>query len=299
MVSASTQIDMKLISHISIIVFAVLLAVPSWGADKAKIVFISGKPSHGRLAHEHRAGNLILANALNKSGLAVEAVMVPHYGYPKDASVLKDADTIVIFCTGHGGHLLNPKLKEFDALMKKGTGVVMIHWATEAVKGDPGEKFLEWMGGFCDLNWSVNPHWTPKFKAVKHEIWNGVKPFSVNDEWYYHMRFVKGLKGVTPILTDVPPVATLRRGDGARSGNPTVRKAVANGESQHVGWAYERPDGGRGFGFTGGHVHMNWQNDDNRKLMLNAILWTAKVKIPKDGVPSKTPTKEEMLSNLD
>ncbi len=275
-----------------------------WGsqthaAGKAKVVFISGKPSHGRLAHEHRAGNLILAKALNDSGLPVEAVMVPHYGYPEDASMLKDADTIVIFCTGHGGHLLNPKLKEFDVLMKKGTGVVMIHWATEAVKGDPGEKFLEWMGGFCDLNWSVNPHWSPKFKAVKHEIWNGVKPFSVNDEWYYHMRFVKGLKGVTPILTDVPPAATLRRGDGARSGNPTVRKAVANGETQHVAWAYQRADGGRGFGFTGGHVHMNWKNDDNRKLMLNAILWTAKVKIPKNGVPSKTPTKEEMLLNLD
>jgi type 1 glutamine amidotransferase len=195
--------------------------------------------------------------------------------------------------------LLNTKLKEFDALMKKGTGVVMIHWATEAVKGDPGEKLLEWMGGFCDLNWSVNPHWTPKFKPVKHEIWDGVKPFSIRDEWYYHMRFVKGLKGVTPILTDVPPATTLRRGDGARSGNPTVRKAVANGESQHVAWAYERPDGGRGFGFTGGHVHMNWQDDNNRKLMLNAILWTAKVKIPKGGVSSKTLTKEEMLLNLD
>jgi type 1 glutamine amidotransferase len=91
----------------------------------------------------------------------------------------------------------------------------------------------------------------------------------------------------------------LRRGDGARSGNPTVRKAVANGESQHVAWAFERPDGGRGFGYTGGHVHMNWQNDDNRKLMLNAILWTAKVKIPESGVQSKTPTKEEMYSNLD
>jgi hypothetical protein len=155
------------------------------------------------------------------------------------------------------------------------------------------------MGGFCDLFWSVNPHWTPKFKALKHEIWNGVKPFSVNDEWYYHMRFVKGLKGVTPILTDVPPAATLRRRDGSRSGNPTVRKAVANGETQHVAWAYERADGGRGFGFTGGHVPMNWQNDSHRTIMLNAILWTAKVKVPKDGVPSKTPTKEQMLLNLD
>ena len=276
-----------------------VLGATSEAADKAKAVFISGKPSHGRLAHEHRAGNMILAKGLNESGLPIEAVLVPHYGYPKDESILNGADTIVIFCTGHGGHVLNPKLKQFDALMKKGTGVVMIHWATEAIKGDPGNKFLEWMGGFCDLNWSVNPHWTPNFKAQKHPIWNGVKPFSVNDEWYYHMRFVKDLKGVTPILTDVPLTKTLKRPDGARSGNPAVRKAVANGESQHVAWAYERPDGARGFGFTGGHVHMNWQHDDNRKLMLNAILWTANVEIPKDGVPSKTPTKEEMHTNLD
>ena len=286
---------------INLSVLAGLLSgVPIEAADKkAKVVFISGKPSHGRLAHEHRAGNMILAKRLNESGLPIEAVLVPHYGYPKDESILKDADTIVIFCTGHGGHLLNPKLKEFDALMKKGMGVVMIHWATEAIKGDPGNKFIEWMGGFCDLNWSVNPHWTPKFKAREHSIWNGVKPFSVNDEWYYHMRFVKDLKGVTPILTDVPLTKTLKRPDGARSGNPAVRKAVANGESQHVAWAYERPDGARGFGFTGGHVHMNWQHDDNRKLMLNAILWTANVEIPKGGVPSKTPSKEEMHSNLD
>ena len=288
----------KLILNLCVL-SGLVLGATSEAADKAKAVFISGKPSHGRLAHEHRAGNMILAKGLNESGLPIEAVLVPHYGYPKDESILNGADTIVIFCTGHGGHVLNPKLKQFDALMKKGTGVVMIHWATEAIKGDPGNKFLEWMGGFCDLNWSVNPHWTPNFKAQKHPIWNGVKPFSVNDEWYYHMRFVKDLKGVTPILTDVPLTKTLKRPDGARSGNPAVRKAVANGESQHVAWAYERPDGARGFGFTGGHVHMNWQHDDNRKLMLNAILWTANVEIPKGGVPSKTPSKEEMHSNLD
>jgi len=288
----------KLILKICVL-SGLLFGATSEAADKAKVVFISGKPSHGRLAHEHQAGNMILAKGLNESGLPIEAVVVPHYGYPKDESILNGADTIVVFCTGHGGHVLNPKLKQFDALMKKGIGVVMIHWATEAIKGDPGNKFLEWMGGFCDLNWSVNPHWTPNFKAQKHPIWNGVKPFSVNDEWYYHMRFVKDLKGVIPILTDVPPAKTLKRPDGARSGNPAVRKAVANGESQHVAWAYERPDGARGFGFTGGHVHMNWQHDDNRKLMLNAILWTANVEIPKGGVPSKTPSKEEMHSNLD
>ena len=282
---------------------AVCLSGLSVGADAAeptKVVFISGEPSHGPMSHEHRAGNMLLAKALNASGLDVNAVVLPENGYPKDPSVLEDADTIVIFCTGHQGHVLNPKLEEFDALMKKGVGVVMIHWATEAEKGAPGEKFLEWMGGFCDLDWSVNPHWTASFKPVAHEIWNGVEPFSVNDEWYYHMRFVEDMKGVTPILSDLPGPKTLTRPDGPRSGNPTVRQAVANGESQHVAWAYERPDGkGRGFGFTGAHNHMSWQNDGFRSIVLNAILWTAGRDVPESGVPSTTPTDAEMRMNLD
>jgi trehalose utilization protein len=273
---------------------------PIHADDKAKIVFISGTPSHGRLKHEHRAGNMILAKALNDSGLKVNAVLVPHYGYPQDTSILDNAATIVIFCTGHRGHVLNKHLDDFDKLMKKGTGVVMIHWATEAEKGKPGGKFLEWMGGFCDLDWSVNPHWTANFKDFPaHPICNGVKPFSVNDEWYYHMRFVEGLKGVTPILSDLPGPETLRRKDGARSGNPTVRKAVAAGEKQHVAWAYDRPGGGRGFGFTGAHNHDSWRHDDFRKIMLNAILWTANVDIPENGCPSPALSKKEIEVNLD
>ena len=268
-------------------------------SQNKKVVFISGKPSHGRMKHEHRAGNMILAKRLNEAGLPVEAVVLEDIGYPKDESVLEDASTIVIFCTGHGGHVLNPKLKEFDALMKKGIGVIMIHWATEAVSGAPGDKFLEWMGGFCDLNWSVNPHWKPNFKPRKHPIWNGVQPFSVDDEWYYHMRFVEDRTGLTPILSDVPSMETLKRPDGMRSGNPSVRKAVANGESQHVAWAYERPQGGRGFGFTGGHNHVSWQDDNYRKIMLNAILWTAGMEVPENGVDSLSPDDAEIESNLD
>ena len=76
-------------------------------------------------------------------------------------------------------------------------------------------------------------------------------------------------------------------------------KAVANGEPQHVGWAYERSGGGRGFGFTGGHEHKNWKDDNYRGIMLNAILWTAGLEVPEKGVPSKTPTDEEIKSNLD
>ncbi len=267
---------------------------------KTKIIFISGKPSHGKMKHEHRAGNMILAKALNDSGLNVDAQLVPHYGYPKDPSILDDASTIVVFSTGHRGHALKSHLDEFDELMKKGIGVVMIHWATEAEKGKAGEKFLAWMGGFCDLNWSVNPHWKPNFTQFpNHPISNGVKPFSVDDEWYYHMRFRDNLEGVTPILSDLPPPETLRRPDGDRSGNPTVRAAVANGEPQHVAWAYQRPDGGRGFGFTGAHNHESWQDDNFRRVVLNAILWTAKVEVPNAGCPSPTPDKIQIQKNID
>ncbi|MCP4785911.1 MAG: ThuA domain-containing protein [Fuerstiella sp.] len=279
---------------------AVSLLTSGRAAEKSKIVFISGKPSHGRMKHEHRAGNMILADALNNSKLNVEAVVLPQPGYPEDKSILDGAATVVIFSTGHSRHLLNPHLDEFDALMKKGTGVVMIHWATEAEKGKAGEKFLEWMGGFCDLDWSVNPHWAPKFEDLPdHPIANGVQPFSVHDEWYYHMRFVEDMKGVTPILTDLPPPETLKRPDGPRSGNFAVRKAVHSGEKQHVAWAYQRPAGGRGFGFTGAHNHVSWQNDNFRKVVLNAILWTANVKVPEDGCPSPTPDDTRIEENID
>ena len=139
------------------------------------------------------------------------------------------------------------------------------------------------------------------FKTLPdHPITRGVSPFELNDEWYYHMRFIEGMKGVTPILTALPPASSLVRPDGLRSGNPDVRKAVANGESQHVAWAYERPDGkGRGFGFTGAHNHVSWKDDNFRKVVLNAILWTAHVDVPKNGVPSRTPTDEELRANLD
>src|SRR5207244_5459039 len=127
-------------------------------------------------------------------------------------------------------------------------------YGVEVKKGEQGDAFLNWMGGYFEANWSVNPHWTPTFdKIPEHETTRGVKPFSVKDEWYYHMRFVDNMKGVTPILTALPDLKTIK-GEGkktlAHEGNPDVYKEVAAGTPQHVAWAYVRPDGARGFGFT-------------------------------------------------
>ena len=273
--------------------------------DKTKIVLVAGKQSHGWGAHEHRAGCMLLAKRLNENIPNVEAVVTTE-GWPEDNSIFDGAATVVIFSDGYwsaeaDSHPMKSHVAFFDQLAQKGVGLVTIHWATEVnPNAEISGKFLEWQGGYCAENWSVNPHWDADFIALpEHPITRGVNPFELNDEWYYHMRFVEGMKGVTPILTALPPDSSLSRPDGPRSGNPHVRKAIANGEPQHMAWAYERSGGGRGFGFTGGHNHDNWGDDDFRTIVLNAICWTANIEVPAGGVPSATPTRKELDANQD
>jgi len=264
-----------------------------------KIVFIAGKPSHGPGEHEHRAGCLLLANALNENVPQVHAVVVEN-GWPKNPHILDDADCIVVYADGGAGHPLMAHLDEFDALMKKGIGLVCIHYAVEVPAGKSGQRMEEWTGGYFEPSWSVNPHWTASYERLpQHDITRGVKPFTINDEWYYHMRFLVGTNDVTPILVDVPPASSLNRPDGPYGGNKAVRAAIAQKQPQTMAWARERPDGGRGFGFTGAHFHWNWGNDNFRKLVLNAIVWATHVDVPPGGVPSRPLTVEELEANQD
>jgi len=39
----------------------------------------------------------------------------------------------------------------------------------------------------------------------------------------------------------------------------------------------------RGFGCTGAHFNKNWGNADFRRMIVNAILWSAKVNVPGGG----------------
>jgi type 1 glutamine amidotransferase len=269
------------------------------GDGRKKIAFVAGKPSHGFGSHEHRAGCMLLANALNESGLPVKAE-VYYYGWPEDSSVLDDADAIVCYADGGAKHPFNEHLAEVDKLAKKGVGLTFLHYGVETVIGPEEDAFLRCMGGTFEINYSVNPHWTADYRKLpEHAISRGVKPFAINDEWYYHMRFRAGMEGVTPILTALPGSETLSRKDGHHSGNPEVRAAIARGEPQCMAWASENAGGGRGFGFTGGHFHWNWGHDQFRKLVLNAIVWTAKVDVPVDGVTSRSLTMADLMANQD
>ena len=269
-------------------------------AKDAKVVFLAGPPSHGPGDHEHRAGCLLLQSCLDHvPGITSE---VYSNGWPQDpAAAFAGAATVVIYSDGGGGHpfLQADRLQTIAKLMNQGVGLVCLHYAVEPTKESGEKEFLEWIGGCFEVDWSVNPTWTPRFQPLpKHPITRGVHPPDIMDEWYFHMRFPKDKKGVTAILSAVPPASTMNRPDGPHEGNPAVREAVKRGEPQIVAWACERPNGARGFGFTGGHYHRNWANDDFRKLVLNAIVWTAKAKVPSDGIASQV-TPEQMRANLD
>lgn len=245
---------------------------------------------------------MLLADQLNRSGLPVEAVVTTN-GWPADGSIFEGASAVVIYSDGGGGHPALKQLEDLKKMAAAGVGIGCIHYAVEIPKGEPGNTFIDVIGGYFETHWSVNPHWDASFKLPEHAITRGLKDFKIRDEWYYHMRFRENMEGVTPILSDLPPPETLTRPDGPHSGNPAVRSAVLERkEPQHLMWAYERPvtlGGGRAFGFTGGHFHKNWREDDNRRIVLNAIGWIAGMEVPETGIPSKTPTDEEMAANLD
>lgn len=289
----------RLVSSILALAFTASLG---FAADKKLIVMIAGRPSHGPGQHEHNAGVLLFKKCLEQA--AADKVEVRHHlsgEWATDDEMAK-ADAILIYSDGGGGHpaLQGDRLQQLDKEMDRGCGFVTIHYAVEPTTEKGNKEFIEWMGGCFETHWSVNPHWDANFKELPaHPITSGVKPFTTNDEWYYHMRFRLGMNRVTPILTDLPSPDTLKRPDGAHSGNPDVRKAVLEEKKpQHVAWAAEREGGGRGFGFTGGHFHRGWANNDQRKLVLNAILWTAKAEVPENGVET-TVTDEDMKANLD
>lgn len=280
----------------SILILA--LAINLSAADK-KIILLAGHASHGAGEHEFNAGCHLLKDCLDKvPGLKVELY---NEGWPKDEKAFEGADAVFLYSDGGGGHPFNrpERLAAIDRLMKKGVGLGCGHYAVEVPAGAPGDKFLDWLGGYFEMHWSVNPTWEANFKTLpQHEITHGVQPFKIRDEWYYHMRFRPNMEGIIPLLTDIPPKNTVQPTDSTHGGNPAVREAIAKGEPQHVMWATERPDGGRGFGFTGGHFHKNWGDPNFRKIVLNAILWSAKVPVPPDGVNCAV-SEEDLRKNLD
>jgi type 1 glutamine amidotransferase len=263
-----------------------------------KIVLIAGRPSHPPGMHEFRAGCLLLKSCLDS--VPGVSTLVYSNGWPEVDSALDGADAVVIYADGGAGH---PAIKGnhrdiLGALAKKGVGLGFMHYGVEIPRTNGGPEFQQWIGGYYESLYSVNPMWSPKFeKFPEHPVTRGVKPFSNRDEWYFNMRWPDDRKGITPVL-NATPSDDVRKGPYVHPKGPYEHIVAARGREETMMWTYERPDGGRGFGFTGGHTHANWGDDGQRKVVLNALLWIAKAEVPKSGVESIV-TTEQLQQNLD
>jgi type 1 glutamine amidotransferase len=264
-----------------------------------KIVLIAGKKSHGPGEHEYEKAVRLLQHCLDTSpnlkGLNLRTEIVLN-GWPEDEKVLEDADTVFLFCDGADQDparhplLHGDRLAKLGKLMDRGVGLVCMHYTVFVPTEKGGRQFQEWIGGYFDYDSATPPGGNTKdrknwYSQLGHAtttstplapdppILRGVKPFTTRTEYYWKMRFKPDDARLVPLLTFDP-----KRAD------PPVRESV-------VAWAVERKDGGRGFGFTEGHFHSNWQIDGFRRMVLNALLWTAHADVPEGGVGS-TPPRE-------
>lgn len=276
-----------------------------------KLVLVAGKPSHPPRMHEFNAGVQLLAKSLAQGApkLAVEVVL---NGWPADEAVFAGADAVVFYMDGGPKHEVvqdgGARLAKIDEWVKAGVSIGAMHYGVEVIAGVAGAQFKRWIGGHYENMFSCNPIWSPQFSEFpKHAVTRGVQPFGAKDEWYFNMRFVEGFTAAGPAKKDgvtFTPILVAKPSDAVRDGpyvhpkGPYPHIQAAKGMPEAMMWVTERPDGGRGMGFTGGHFHDNWADDNFRKVVLNALVWLAKAEVPANGVESKL-TPADLEANLD
>lgn len=242
------------------------LEVEPTDPSAAKIVVLAGGFSKGGGEHEYFAGSVVLAKLLRQTA-GVFPVLAAD-GWPKNEKILEGAKAVVFYMDGGGKQpVLAPgRMELIGKLAAKGVGIVHLHQVID-YPASATERALPLLGGVWVPKVSARGHWDGDFKDfVEHPVTRGVAPFKENDGFLYKLRFVEGLKGVTPLLRTSP-------------------KGGLKGSEDVVSWAYARPDGGRSFVFTGCHAHKEWGLEGMRRFVVNGILWSAGLEVPAGGAP--------------
>jgi hypothetical protein len=266
---------------------SVPLEVDAPSPGLAKIIILAGGPSSKAMAHEYFAGCALLMDWL-KQQPGVWPIMAR--GWPSNEALFNGARGIVYFGDGGGKQpfLDAKRWSTLQQLRASGAGLVLLHQAMDLPLGPQGDEVKRWLGGVFHSDIGSRGHWDMTFTKIgDHPVTRGVKPFAAPaDGWLYNLHFAE--KGVTPLLVGAVP-------DKSRS---TVDAKKHTGRDEVIAWAYEQPDGARGFGFTGADLHQSWSYESQRKLVLNGVLWTAKLAVPPGGAVAKF-DPESLQRNLD
>ena len=249
-----------------------LILIQTASAQSKKIVLVAGETAKVDTVghHDYIAGCKCLDHVL-KMTPHVQTTMVLE-GWPTDEKVFDDAASIVFYTDGGGkqAFLSKPeRIEKMQQLAAAKVGLVMIHQAVD-FPAEQADRAIGWLGGIYVAGKSGRGHWpSHHVDFPDHAIARGVTPWEINDGWLNQLQFVEGMKGLTPL------VWSGKKYEGSRAGlDPDI-----------VGFAYERPDGGRSFSFTGLDAHSAWSLAGMRQLVVNGVLWSAQCDVPTKGAP--------------
>ncbi|MEI6714483.1 MAG: ThuA domain-containing protein [Verrucomicrobiota bacterium] len=266
---------------------------PSLGATSLKspalakkIVLIGGKKSHAEGEHDFPNGIPLIAAWLRASPLFANADILTYTaGWPADLTVLEGADAVVCYFDGvqEKPEPLNntERIAAIQKLMDHGAGLVCLHQSSTVPTDNSSIPLNQWLGARRNGMWDrTTEKVTLSPASPEHPISSGVGTFTYTDEFYPTLIF-SDEKAITPILkAEVTP----------KFGDKKKQEINPPAKAEHVlAWAYNRPDGGRAFGFTGGHYLKALHEPQLQKLLVNAIAWTSKVEVPKNGVSTPEP----------
>jgi type 1 glutamine amidotransferase len=246
-----------------LLLFALVSSVSA--QSKRVLLLAQGPDGHPPKTHEYVAGQEIVRDMLNGFNDLDVSLVRTDEPWREGPELLAKADAAVLFLS-EGAKWLHqdPKrLAAFQDLAKRKGGLAVLHWAM-------GTKEAKNIDGFVALFGACHGGPDRKYKVLatkatlptdKHPIVRGLAPFAARDEFYYSLKRVKGPAAITPIVN-----------------------VDIDGNSETVAWAFDRPDSGRSFGFSGLHFHENWDMPEYRRLVLQGVLWTLGRDVPRGGV---------------
>ncbi len=253
------------------------------------IVLIGGdKQGYPRTEHDYPDGILAIERLIKGSPqLQALSPVVKSFpaGFPSDLSQIADADVVLLYFGMNYGvmsHVLDdaPRRAAMQRLMDKGAGLIALHQASTVPDQNSAVPMADWLGavrfGMADRSTEIAP---VRISGAGNPVANGLKAFNYLDEFYPTLTFSTTAK-VTPILVAKIHIQI-------KNNRPVFEEPSAD---HVIGWAAERPNGGRSFGFTGAHYLLTFDRPQIRTALLNAILWTAKRDVPEGGASTNAPT---------
>jgi hypothetical protein len=245
-----------------IVLYGVVVAATACAAQPKTVLLVGqSRDNHPPGTHEYMSGVNQVAKLLETAPEVRLQVVKADEPWAEGPALLSEADSVVLFLS-EGARWLQADPRRHEAFVRlaaRGGGLVALHWAIGTRAAEPIEPFLKLFGG-ChggpDRKYQVVEA-DVKVPDPSHPIASELKDFRIRDEFYYQLKFARPPAAIRPIL-----------------------QAILDGQPETIAWAYQRPDGGRSFGFSGLHFDDNWQRPEYRRLIGNAVLWTL-------GKPSK------------